>query len=745
VLERIGAGATAEMGRVAFLVIRIAIAVTFMCCTLSSGAYAIAPEGRTYEQVSQEFKAGYPVFAGTHINALAPGGESVKYVSVGAFAGSGESFALNPYVARRTPTGWVTTALFPFPGAGECYTGLELMSPDLSRFELLGNPGGTTRECQISSTLTVFEGEAGGSLAKVSPAMTTTGEENAGTIVGGSIDLTRELFSHQDNVTSHFLEEDETLSGNQLFEMEVGSPSVRFVALNNSGSQLTRYCDVNLGGSQEAFDAVSQPEASQVFFSVAINTRTSSDGTCQVGAEHPEELFARLGGTRTIEVSRPLTEGACSEVPCTRSEPPQAATFQGASADGSTVFFTSAQPLVSGDKDHTNNLYVATIGCPGGGDTCEPTQREVTSLELASPDPKAGEGAEVEPRVLAVSPDGSHAYFVARGVLTETPNSEGVTATRGAENLYAYDGNATDKLAFVGDLCSASEKSGELGDPHCPASLNETSQGEIGDDQLWLKSNFHEAQTTSSGAFLVFATYAQLISKGAEADVDSAKDVYRYDDATGALQRISIGESGADGNGNDSAYDASIAGTHFRGALQQQAEMESRAVAESGAPVVFTTSAPLSIHAINGKPDVYAWSEGHVALISSGTAIEADEEPIVDPSGRDIVFMTSAGLAPGDTDGLRDVYDARVGEGFPQPPASPEACSGDACYGPLSAPAPALVPGSVSQSPGGNLAPPKAKGKPAPAKKTKAKQTKTKRKRTSKSARRRKVKGRNGR
>ena len=60
---------------------------------------------------------------------------------------------------------------------------------------------------------------------------------------------------------------------------------------------------------------------------------------------------------------------------------------------------------------------------------------------------------------------------------------------------------------------------------------------------------------------------------------------------------------------------------------------------------------------------------------------------------------------PQDTDGLGDVYDARLHGGFPVAAVPRAPCSGDACQGPLTNPAPLLVPGSVAQAPGENLAP----------------------------------------
>jgi len=64
-------------------------------------------------------------------------------------------------------------------------------------------------------------------------------------------------------------------------------------------------------------------------------------------------------------------------------------------------------------------------------------------------------------------------------------------------------------------------------------------------------------------------------------------------------------------------------------------------------------------------------------------------------------------------------YDARLGAGFPVAPAPRQPCvAGDSRQGPLTNPAPLLVPGSVSQAPGENLPPPAipttAEAKPKP-------------------------------
>jgi hypothetical protein len=692
-----------------------------------ASAGAALPEGRVYEQVSPGFKAGYPVFVTPGTSGAALDGESFFFSSVGAFSGSGEDFALNPYVARRTADGWVTAGLYPPPIEGELLAGFEEMSPELSMFEYQGSPVQTASERLETPSGTLWVRGADGSLGRVSPVMTTAdGTPNSMSVVGAASDLSRFVLDPNESPNDHILPGDETQGGRQLLEAE-GS-SLRLVAVDDSGKQLTRYCGVALGAFVVGgVGAVSQPGASKVFFSVPIDAYASNGGGCDDDPSEPGnpanpiEVFVRVDGARTLRVSEPLAE-ECTEEPCAGAAvaTPMAAVFQGASEDGSRVYFTTAQPLVNGDKDHSNDLYMARIGTSGLG---EPA---VTSLTQVSHDPNVGKAAEVESHVVAVSRDGSHVYFVARGVLAAGANGEGEAAVAGAENLYVYDANAgaSGTVSFVADLCSGPGKSGAATDTRCPGSS---------DEDLWniASAEHQEAQTTTDGDFLVFSTYAQLIDRGPEADTDTARDVYRYDALTGGIQRVSLGENGVDGNGNDSAFDASITPAVFHGSVQEQYELGSRAISDDGSRIVFTTSEPLSNDAINGLRDVYVWHEGRVGLISSGSATEADAEPVITPSGRDIFFMTSAGLVPGDTDGLRDVYDARIGGGFPAVPASSEECSGDGCQGPLSAPAPAPVAGSIAQPAGGNLPPPPSPSPAAPVAKAKTKAKKSKKPKTS--------------
>jgi hypothetical protein len=503
-----------------------------------------------------------------------------------------------------------------------------------------------------------------------------------------------------------------------------GARSLRLIGVNNEAEpkSIAPACDMNIGtelGQKSRVGAVAD-DGRMIFFT-----------TCAGPGSSVQQLFVRLDGAKTLEVSRPFepscvgeTSHVVGEVPCEGAAGRASAEFAGASEDGSKVFFTTSASLSPDDKDASNDLYMATIGCGVGGPDCSVAEREVTSLVQVSHDGNVGESADVQ-GVVAISPDGSRVYFVARGVLSEGVNAEGRMPVAGADNLYVYDSVSGGLPVFIADLCSGPGLSGEVSSLHCPADLEE---GElVNDRELWAGAG-PQAQTNASGQFLVFSSYGQLTSD----DTDNARDVYRYDAVTGGLVRVSVGENGYGANGNcedivkDSLCDAGIEPKRLstpRASIQ--AGLESRALSEDGSRIVFTSGGALSPAAVNGLVNAYEWHEGDVSLVSSGSDEEAVNDVVITPDGGDVFFVTVQGLVAQDTDGASDVYDARLGPGFSTVPGVVQPCSGDACQGPLTNPAPLLVPGSVSQAPGENFvaAPKKAtvKKKTPPKKKAKKK------------------------
>jgi hypothetical protein len=675
-----------------------AIVSVLACFTATAAAL---PEGRAYEMVSPPFKAGYPTVG---MMGASLDGETVDFASVGVFAGSPVDFARDLYLARRGSNGWTTSPLAE-SSKGALWRGPEVISPELSRFVYTVAPGENYRSADASPSRTVWRQDMSGAVTQVSPVMETEGHVALSTLLGvagASRDLTKLVLTiFGDEPQYHLLVGDEMQEGAALFEVgETPSAPLRLVAVDNGGKAIKRYCNVYLGGRGGAFDAVSF-DGAEVFFTTDINAQVPTN--CVGNPASPEVLFLRVDGTKTVTVSQPLP-ALCTQEPCqaAAAATPKQALFQGASEDGSKAFFTTTQPLVNGDKNNGNDLYMAQIGEAGG----EPA---VTNMVQVSHGPSQTEAADVQGGVLAMSPYGSHVYFVAHGRLTEGPNAEGAEPAAGAENVYVYDTD-TGHLKFIADLCSGPKQSGSVPDPQCGANLNSEVAGPnvVNDSELWQFGGKRvEAQTTGDGRFLAFSTYAALVAN----DTDTSRDVYRYDIETGRLDRVSAGEAGYDENGNAGAFDAGIvARPSFNGDLEEQYEMATRVISEDGSTIVFTTTEPLSPRATNGRPDIYEWHDGRVGLISTGAASQADRAPVITPAGHDIFFETVASLNSQDTDGQYDIYDARIGGGFSLPPASRSECAADACQGPLSAAPAPLTPGSISQQAGGNI--PAAKAAP---------------------------------
>ncbi len=693
------------------LIPSLCVIVGVLALVLPPVALAL-PEDRTYEMVTPEYKGGFGVsfFAITPpIVAVAPSGEEAIYQSTGTFAG--DPYWAGDYLARRGASKWSTS---PLSAPAALSTSLGALDVSLS-FETVSETADLGPNALHADRTESFAYFAHATAAPDTPSawemvdhvLETPGEKPEGLDPeGASADLCHFIFK----VAGPLLPE--AGPGLPLYELDrgcgAGSGALRPVGLTDEGSLIDATCNFNELGragftaSPSRFNAISV-DGDEVFFTECLGPEPTSN----IDRSTPHQLFVRLGEARTLEVSKPLSEPeSCAEgASCTLDAERAGADFSGASEDGSTVFFTTAAPLVAQDTDGATDLYMATIGCPPSEPGCEVARRVVTSLTEVSHDPHVGEAADVQ-GVVRVAPDGARVDYVAQGVLSEAANAQGELPLKGAENLYVYD-RVSGQTQFIARLCSSTGLSGSVLDSRCTGSKT--------DEGLWLS---HDegldtrgalAQTAGAdGRFLVFATAAQLVA----GDKNTARDVYRYDAETDELTRVSHGEGGFDANGNAGSFDATIMPGQFGGSVHAQYEMDTRAISEDGSRIIFLSSAPLSPAAVNGLANLYEWhnegpgGEGSVSLISGGSAEGAIDDAVLSPSGRDIFFVTTQGLVPQDKDGLADVYDARLNGGFPAQPAEPQPCAGDACQGPLTDPAPLLVPGSASQAPGENLPPP---------------------------------------
>jgi hypothetical protein len=720
-----------------------------MWCGICGAALGASPTDRVFEMVSPLYKGGYGVLL---LEGVALNGESVAFYSPGVFnespASVGNSFDHVRYIARRvTEKGWTIQPLTPPPALSSNLNGSADLSPTLETamsnalFENLEEPIQEDNRTEFLVHMTATADVSSAWLPVGGKVLETESKEPTILLYqGGSADFCHVLFANvrerDELLVSQALLPAARGAIEPLYELNGGCHgepiALRVVGVDNEGEEgkvISPACIPDLG----ILDYTNAPSA---LFAIADGGSEVFFTTCITNDPRRHQLFLRLAGTRTLEVSKPIEE--CSSIPCIGASERANADFVGANEAGARVFFTASlaagqPPLVPGDLDRSTNLYMADIGCPEGNPECAASEKIVSSIEQVSHDPAVGGAAEVQ-GVVRLAPDGSRAYFVAHGVLGEGANAQGVAPTKGADNLYVYERGVrypTGHIAFVGDLCSRFALSGGVEDVHCPNQSGSDTGGEV---PKALLTGSPEAQTARvDGRYLVFSTYAQLVP----GDTDTAKDVYRYDAETGELDRVSDGESGYDANGNNSSFDATITNADGNGEVKHQYELDSRAISEDGSRIVFSSAGALSPGAINNLPNVYEWHEeagemeGHVSIVSDGSSETPDGHAVISPSGRDVFFTTSQGLVQQDTDGAPDVYDARIGGGFPQQPAPRQQCSSDACQGPLTIPAPLLVPGSVSQAPGGNF----PASKPKPTVKTKPKSGKRRAKRKPKARR----------
>jgi hypothetical protein len=677
---------------------------------------------RAYEQTTPLEKQGGEAGGGF---GFAPGGEHVLFTSRGAFAGAVTNFIAIQYVANRTATGWTTQAtvkrLAP-PGTEPIQ--YQVLSPGLDRWlyaEASGLSLFNAGEAQSSGYYSIGFDD-GSAVLHATPTIGLVEGQPRGLfefmqVNGFSDDLSRFFIPTAARLLLSDPRPGDPEGETRIYEAAgVGGP--------NPVLNLAAEVPVGLTGSRCVFNGSNNEtvgregrlvstDGSTLFYTGPVEVTAGAN--CGEGTPNPLAIFARIGGAAPIQLTSPPASQCSSPHPCATA---QAATprYQGASADGSRLWFTTTQPLIDSDTDSTNDLYLAKLE---NGDLAELVLASIGEATPNHPTPGSSanlgeegidsEGDDNNSGVIRVSEDGSHVAFESPAVLTTHENSLHQSAVKGANNLYLFDAQSGE-TKFVTELCSGPELSGTeksggqlagshfvtkanaVADPACPASVSAFVSSFLptdeNDDQLWLPGIGGETRFTPNGRYLLFTSWGRLTPD----DTDGVKDLYRYDFQAGKLIRLSFGRNGNDGNGNDNAYPASIGAAVGRSTTDigsELAEDGARSVSEDGSTVIFETAAPLVSHDTNEAIDVYEWEEqGHgtcdeaggcIGLVSDGLAPHGAGSGVISSSGRDIAFYSLRNEIPSDTDGVGDIYDARIDGGFhtPHPPSpcgGPEAC-----------------------------------------------------------------------
>lgn len=632
------------------------------------------PDCRAYELVTPPYKEGTPVQGLQGEFALAPDGTRLIATSLGVFAGSEEgelnaSSRLNgtAYELSRTASGWQPAALGP-PESRFEDAGMYDASADLqSTLWGLGELG------QTEGFSDFYIEQPRGTFTEVGPPTPEPSHVNAGkySYLGASADLSHVLFSTEAGYRWPFDQTSASASSSLYEYVGTGNSEPSLVGVSGAAgsTELVSQCGTLLGSSDpdtaggSMYNAVSATGA-RVFF-----TAVGQDEDECGGSQPPvDELLAREeepgGQARTVVISEPSL-AYCSSSP---SPPCADAHFEGASQDGSKVFFSSTQKLLPEADEGTLNLYEYDFQAQGG-----------ENLALVS---AGGAPAQVQ-GVARVSEDGSHVYFVAKGVLSATANSAGANAIAGAENLYLYEHDAqfpAGRTSFLATLSSS-------------------------DGADWAQADDRPVLASQNGRYLVFTSQADLLGEGTAPGV---KQVFQYDAQSGILVRVSIGQEGYNEDGRRPLYDAQLA-TQQADAFDSPTSAVGMSAPENGA-VFFASANALTPQALDNQtdtlgepvPSIYEYRTGSVRLISDGHDNSGlDGGPGVqllgsDPSGGDVFFATVDPLLEQDSDTQQDIYDARTEGGFAAPKPAP-GCFGEMCQGPLS-PAPPLT-GAAGSTP----------------------------------------------
>jgi hypothetical protein len=637
----------------------------------SPGFRSYLPDCRAYEMVTPPYKQGQAV----HFNGLEAGGEALFGWSLASLAQSEGAPQTRgsvgaEYAFRRGISGWTTTALTPpnpeFRGA----VSFEALAPDGGSvlFKMPTAPVGNDH---------FWLRDPGGGLADVGPATPPADGPSqdlspqgpppgVARFAGASEDMSHIVFS----LAAPWGWPGDTTApgGEDLYEYTgTGNVEPTMVAVEGGGrsAALIGDCGATLGGPKftSAFDAVSSSGEVVVFTPVPADE-------LECGAAQPAhaELYARIDGERTVWLSEPQ----CEPGGCPRSTP-SAAVFQGAAPGGERGWFLSTEQLTAEAVDDPepgdSASGIAGSGCQsavGSGcnlyeyDLARPSGERLRAVSLGSPHPHV-QG------VVRVSPDGSHVYFLATGLLTALPGPGGSEPAEGQDNLYVSESTAAgaSALRFVATLA---EGDGELWG------------GSLGSDAS------RPAATSADGTALLFISNADLTGDGGAA----GPQLFLYrDGASPTLRQISVAEEGSAGGGE--GFPARIPAPDYEG--REAFRPQAAPLSADGEVAVFESAAALTPDAgpPGGPTKLYEYRDGRVYLL--------DPDPDgssrllgLSGSGRDVFFQTARPLVPADGDTIPDIYDARAEGGLAEPDP-PGGCSGEGC---LSPPPPA----------GGALAPP---------------------------------------
>lgn len=469
------------------------------------------------------------------------------------------------------------------------------------------------------------------------------------------------------------------------------------------------------GSSGPSATALSE-DGKRVFFTSPDPSASGLSGSCtsSTGAatDCPPQLFVRSHDSSGAPVVRWISHAR--GIGAQRIGELAPAIFQGASRNGRIVYFFTRSPLLPGDPNggasitngvaspSSTDLYRYTLPADPDADPDAGTLARISGGPNGDADPSASAVAQGPARF--ISDDGRRAYFVTEAPIDgadQIPPAGGVTMPGGAvgeestRNLYLFDdtGDAP-KWTFVARIPYSNAPGGTGATPDnldrcASARAVPAVQMTIAGYSTGVSIQDDDGSCvrgTPGGEALTFLSRGQLVAE----DTDTVADIYLYDARTDELERVSQPETAAPPyscRGGQAGSEAKCFGDFgFAGvALSKSLDLargwgggRHTNIAIDGDGVVsvfFESRSSLAAEDTNGdRYDVYQWREGDLSLVSPGTTDDHSYYSGNGIDGRDVFIETSSRIDPREIDDHDfDIYDYRVGGGFPYTPP-PEPC-----------------------------------------------------------------------
>jgi hypothetical protein len=622
---------------------------------IAGQALAVLPDGRVYEMVSPIKKDGNDAGGSTAGNAATyalsrDDGEQLLF-SVGNAVGESNAGTQKYVTATCTPTGWQVRSSLPRSTPNVTVSSIPVsasIAPDLSRVAFGSRQWFSEEhpatEAEGGMYLTNLDGTADwiskprSPDAVAGPQVMSDGAD-AFVPAGGSTDFSTFYFAY-----------DGTLLPNETARAAL-LPSLSPPGIYAYKEKTLYPVGVLPDGTEDPYGAVfigtTVTTGSGGYGDEQFENQVSADGTRAFfvspgagGSGRPPELYVRQNLERTVLISRSQVDGT--------SAPSGVGAWNDVGGSPGQSYAVASK---DGHYVFFESADALTTDAPEGTSDYKAYRFDVDTERLQYLFAVPGGTANAPATGLAVTPDGS--------VLFETGDQTRLqiwTAAQGVQTIATMTG--FDRVGAVRETMDSS----------------------------------------------VLAFTATLTTPGLS-NPNGSLQVFRYGIPSAQLTCVSCPPAGADPAPGGASTGAATGLSNIAGATgpPNRELYGNHVISSDGRRVFFDTTDSLVPRDTNGLRDVYEWEEdGQVYLLSSGTSSSPSFLLDSSASGDDVFIATIDDLDPEDTDGQYDVYDARVGGGFPRVPVAPT-CS-DACQEASNAPLP-NAPATVSFAGPGNLAP----------------------------------------